>query len=64
MGLARQDTDVDAFRYNPVLGEIFRCSYFYDDGTEGYYVAEQVSHHPVSPKLKECAFIASLTTLT
>ncbi|WWC63210.1 uncharacterized protein I303_105810 [Kwoniella dejecticola CBS 10117] len=43
--------------YNPVLGEFFRCSYTYPDGTEGFYVAEQVSHHPpvsaffyVSPK--------------
>ncbi|OCF37855.1 oxysterol-binding protein family [Kwoniella heveanensis BCC8398] len=43
--------------YNPVLGEFFRCSYTYGDGTEGFYVAEQVSHHPpvsaffyVSPK--------------
>lgn len=35
-------------RYNPVLGEFFRCSYFYPDGSEGYYLAEQVSHHPVS----------------
>ncbi len=35
-------------RYNPVLGEFFRCSYNYSDGTEGFYVAEQVSHHPVS----------------
>lgn len=32
--------------YNPVLGEFFRCSYFYPDGSEGYYLAEQVSHHP------------------
>lgn len=32
--------------YNPVLGEFFRCSYFYPNGTEGFYVAEQVSHHP------------------
>jgi len=32
--------------YNPVLGEIFRCRYDYPDGTVGYYVAEQVSHHP------------------
>ncbi|ORX38558.1 hypothetical protein BD324DRAFT_577947 [Kockovaella imperatae] len=32
--------------YNPVLGEFFRCSYIYEDGTEGFYVAEQVSHHP------------------
>ncbi|GHJ83618.1 hypothetical protein NliqN6_0020 [Naganishia liquefaciens] len=43
--------------YNPVLGEFFRCTYRYDDGSEGYYVAEQVSHHPpisaffyISPK--------------
>jgi len=32
--------------YNPILGEIFRCRYDYADGTCGYYVAEQVSHHP------------------
>ncbi|OWT39054.1 oxysterol-binding protein family [Cryptococcus neoformans] len=43
--------------YNPVLGEFFRCSYVYPDGSEGFYIAEQVSHHPpvsaffyVSPK--------------
>ncbi|KAK8854831.1 hypothetical protein IAR55_003570 [Kwoniella newhampshirensis] len=43
--------------YNPVLGEFFRCTYVYPDGSEGFYVAEQVSHHPpvsaffyVSPK--------------
>jgi len=33
-------------RYNPILGEIFRCRYDYPDGTVGYYIAEQVSHHP------------------
>ena len=32
--------------YNPVLGEIFRCRYKYSDGSQGLYVAEQVSHHP------------------
>ncbi|KAH8549353.1 hypothetical protein BGW37DRAFT_429537 [Umbelopsis sp. PMI_123] len=32
--------------YNPVLGEFYRCKYKYADNTEGYYVAEQVSHHP------------------
>ncbi|TKY88149.1 hypothetical protein EX895_002859 [Sporisorium graminicola] len=32
--------------YNPILGEFFRCSYKYNDGTTGYYIAEQVSHHP------------------
>jgi oxysterol-binding protein-related protein 8 len=48
-------------RYNPVLGEFFRCRYDYPDGTQGFYIAEQgmlflpsprsnshtaVSHHP------------------
>lgn len=28
-------------RYNPVLGEFFRCRYDYDDGTQGFYIAEQ-----------------------
>ncbi|KAH7104257.1 Oxysterol-binding protein [Auriculariales sp. MPI-PUGE-AT-0066] len=32
--------------YNPVLGEFFRCQYNYTNGTKGYYIAEQVSHHP------------------
>ncbi|KAG0171437.1 hypothetical protein DFQ28_002702 [Apophysomyces sp. BC1034] len=32
--------------YNPVLGEFFRCRYEYPDGTEAYYISEQVSHHP------------------
>lgn len=32
--------------YNPVLGEFFRCRYEYADGSHGYYIAEQVSHHP------------------
>lgn len=32
--------------YNPVLGEFFRCKYNYPDGTQGFYIAEQVSHHP------------------
>jgi len=32
--------------YNPVLGEFFRCTYTYPDGTHGVYIAEQVSHHP------------------
>lgn len=27
--------------YNATLGEIFRCSYKYPDGSEGFYVAEQ-----------------------
>ncbi|RDB29313.1 Oxysterol-binding C23B6.01c [Hypsizygus marmoreus] len=32
--------------YNPILGEFFRCRYDYPDGTQGFYIAEQVSHHP------------------
>ncbi|KAI0327257.1 Oxysterol-binding protein [Cubamyces sp. BRFM 1775] len=47
--------------YNPVLGEFFRCRYDYPDGTRGFYIAEQVSHHPpvsafyyVSPANKVC----------
>lgn len=32
--------------YNPILGEFFRCRYDYPDGTHGFYIAEQVSHHP------------------
>lgn len=52
-----------ADRYNPVLGEFFRCSYFYPDGSEGFYVAEQVSHHPVSYTSTHVAFACrSLTS--
>lgn len=47
--------------YNPVLGEFFRCRYDYPNGTRGYYVAEQVSHHPpvsaffyISPANRVC----------
>lgn len=32
--------------YNPVLGEFYRCSYTYPNGTTAHYIAEQVSHHP------------------
>ncbi|KAH8120721.1 oxysterol-binding protein family [Phellopilus nigrolimitatus] len=32
--------------YNPVLGEFFRCRYDYSNGRQGFYIAEQVSHHP------------------
>ena len=39
------DTDVSVFlrvgRYNPVLGEFFRCRYDYPDGSKGFYIAEQ-----------------------
>jgi oxysterol-binding protein-related protein 8 len=33
-------------RYNPVLGEFYRCLYTYPNKTNGFYIAEQVSHHP------------------
>ncbi|KAF2708070.1 hypothetical protein K504DRAFT_468446 [Pleomassaria siparia CBS 279.74] len=31
---------------NPILGEIFTGYWDYPDGTRGYYIAEQTSHHP------------------
>ncbi|KZT08937.1 Oxysterol-binding protein [Laetiporus sulphureus 93-53] len=47
--------------YNPVLGEFFRCRYDYPDGSQGFYISEQVSHHPpvsafyyVSPANRVC----------
>lgn len=42
--------------YNPVLGEFFRCTYQYADGSKGIYVAEQVSHHPVSMGVVHASF--------
>lgn len=47
------------YRYNPVIGEFFRCRYDYPDGTVAYYVAEQVSHHP--PISAWCAFVLPLS---
>ncbi|KAI9502153.1 Oxysterol-binding protein OBPa [Coemansia spiralis] len=32
--------------YNPVLGEFFRSKYEFDDDSNAFFVAEQVSHHP------------------
>ncbi|EFE32807.1 uncharacterized protein ARB_00265 [Trichophyton benhamiae CBS 112371] len=31
---------------NPILGETFTGYWEYPDGTKGYYIAEQTSHHP------------------
>ncbi|KAL4930010.1 OSBP family protein [Aspergillus undulatus] len=31
---------------NPVLGETHTCHWEYPDGTHGYYISEQTSHHP------------------
>ncbi|KAF9732621.1 hypothetical protein PMIN06_012232 [Paraphaeosphaeria minitans] len=31
---------------NPILGEIFTGYWDYSDGTRGYYISEQTSHHP------------------
>jgi oxysterol-binding protein-related protein 8 len=31
---------------NPVLGETFTGWWEYPDGTRGFYIAEQTSHHP------------------
>ena len=34
------------YRYNPVLGEFFRCRYDYPDGSRGFYIAEQGALRP------------------
>lgn len=31
---------------NPILGEVFTGYWDYEDGTRGYYISEQTSHHP------------------
>jgi len=31
----------DLCRYNPILGECFRCRYDYPNGRQGFYIAEQ-----------------------
>lgn len=31
---------------NPILGEVFTGWWEYEDGTYGYYISEQTSHHP------------------
>ncbi|RKU40648.1 hypothetical protein DL546_000537 [Coniochaeta pulveracea] len=31
---------------NPILGEIYTCYWDFPDGTRGYYISEQTSHHP------------------
>lgn len=31
---------------NPILGETFYSYWDYRDGTQGYYISEQTSHHP------------------
>ncbi|PYH80667.1 oxysterol binding protein [Aspergillus uvarum CBS 121591] len=31
---------------NPILGETYTCYWDYPDGTRGYYISEQTSHHP------------------
>lgn len=28
------------------MGEFFRCKYKYQDGSDAFYISEQVSHHP------------------
>ena len=32
-------------RYNPILGEFFRCRYDYSNGSKGFYIAEQGARH-------------------
>ena len=31
---------------NPILGELFTGYWEYPDGSKGYYISEQTSHHP------------------
>jgi hypothetical protein len=33
-------------RYNPVLGEFFRCRYDYPNDTQGFFIAEQGGDPP------------------
>jgi len=40
-----RDTFVHSKPYNPILGEVFRCTFEHEDSTTEY-IAEQVSHHP------------------
>jgi hypothetical protein len=40
--------------YNPVLGEMFRCKWKLPNGTESFYVCEQVSHHPAASAYMYC----------
>ncbi|CAO3631850.1 unnamed protein product [Cunninghamella blakesleeana] len=35
--------------YNPILGEIFKCQWVYNDGSEGIYISEQVNHSDPAP---------------
>lgn len=51
-----------SFRYNPVLGEFFRCRFEYKDGSNGFYIAEQGKPitsaqlcHRFFPKFRVCA---------
>jgi len=32
--------------YNPIIGEVFKCFWYNDDGSKTTYVSEQVCHHP------------------
>ena len=32
--------------FNPILGEFHRCEWKEEDGTDSFYICEQVSHHP------------------
>ncbi|CAO3630538.1 unnamed protein product [Cunninghamella echinulata] len=35
--------------YNPILGELFKCQWNYEDGSKGIYISEQVNHSNPSP---------------
>lgn len=52
-------------RYNPVLGEFFRCRYDYPNGTQEFYIAEQgaISFPPVLVRQKPCTVSPSSPNL-
>jgi len=48
-------------RYNPVLGEFFRCRYDYPNSTQGFYIAEQGTSsrfRPSHPDTRHAFFIS------
>ena len=49
-------TSLASIRYNPILGEFFRCKYQYPDGTKGFYIAEQGKAPPPNYTPRSCRF--------
>ena len=52
------NTLTSSCRYNPVLGEIFRCRYDYKNGTQGFYISEQgIATLVATPELRPDASV-------